>query len=552
MLQKPGIGIAARLIIIVTMLLCVAIGLFGLINSMQSRRIIEEYALQQVRTNSMRHLRESGSAQLRLLLKSVRMALVQSDYATLQALVHEMGTRDPRVTAVAVLNVDGMVMAHSDTRLVGIVPGGVLKRGLTAKKLAVFPDVAIGKKRSIAFAAPVTYKFAVEEVEENVEDEVGPRRPSAGSGTASHRLGTVFLALSLQPLLEQLKRTEEVAGQEVHNTLRKTLIVGLVILLVAAVLTVIQAYRMTRPIQALARQADRMAGGDLEARVAIKTRDEIGMLGQRFNYMAQRIQNLMRDTKQKAEMEKELEVARAVQATLVPAERVSQVGPLTLAGYFKPATECGGDWWNYFKLSDDHVMVIVGDVTGHGVGSAMITAAARGAASTLISGTRGKIKLKTLLHLMNGAIISTARGDFAMTCFASVYDQRRNTLTYSNAGHNPPYLFGSSSREITPLMQLSDRLGDFETARFEVEEVPVAPGDVLFWYTDGLVECTDPLGEPFGDLRFMQAIRETAHLPPEEAMDRIVEQANEHFGIAEQADDITLVVGKINDQTPGG
>jgi sigma-B regulation protein RsbU (phosphoserine phosphatase) len=541
---KRGIGIAARLFIIVTVLLCVVVGLFGVINSMQSRRIIDEYALRQVKTTSIRHLRDSGSAQLRLLLKSVRMALVQSDYATLQTLVLDLGSQDQRVTTVAVLNAEGKVMAHSNPRLVGSIATGVLKQGLSANKLEVLPDVTINEKRSIAFAAPVTYKIAVvEDVEEDVEEEMGP--PKAGKSASAHRLGTVLMAFSLQPLLDQLKQTDQIAGKEVSNTIRKTLIVGLMTLLLGAILTIIQAYRMTRPIQALARQADRMAGGDLEARVEIKTRDEIGMLGDRFNFMAQRIQNLMQQTKQKVEMEKELEVARAVQATLVPVQRVSRVGPLTLAGYFKPATQCGGDWWNYFKLSDDRVMVIVGDVTGHGVGSAMITAAARGAASTLISGTRGKIELRTLLHLMNGAIISTARGDFAMTCFASVYDRKSNTLTYSNAGHNPPYVYGSTTKEITPLTLVSDRLGDFSDARFEVEQVSIAPEDVVFWYTDGLVECTDPLGEPFGDVRFMQAIRETAHLPPEDAMDLIVDQAAEHYGVAEQADDITLVVGKI-------
>ena len=523
------------------------VGLSGFINSVQLREIIEEYALKQVKSSSIENLRESGAAQLRLLRHSVHVALVQSDYATLQTLVHDLGGEGrAQVTAVAVLDAEGAVLAHTNPDRLRTRATGILHRALAARSLVVFPDAVINGQRSMAFAAPITHQVSTEEPDGATGQ--GSGEPDSGLPTtagSSRRLGTLFLALSLQPLMDRLARTERVAGQEVRATLRSTLLVGLLSLLVGAVLTVIQAYRMTRPIQALARQADRMAGGDLAARVQVATRDEIGMLGDRFNYMAGRIADLMRQNMKQVEMAKELEVARAVQATLVPAERVSRVGPLTLAGHFQPATQCGGDWWNFFPLEDNRVLVIIGDVTGHGVGSAMITAAARGAASTLVSGARGRIELPSVLGLMNGAVLSAARGDFAMTCFASIIDQRSGTLTYANAGHNPPFLLGSSDGQITPLTQVSDRLGDNPDSRFAVEQVEISSQDTVFWYTDGLEEGTDPEGVPFGDARLVRAIRDGAGLEPEEAMDRIVQLASRHFGDAEQADDITLVVGQI-------
>lgn len=530
-MSKRGIGIAGRLIIISTVLLGLVVGLFGVINSLESRRIIDEYARRQLR-ESIVHLREAGATEMRLLVKAVRVALVQSDFATLQTVVSELGGQGGRVTTAVVIDNAGRVLAHVDRRRVGTAIAGLPASALTVRKLSVFPDIDVGGTRSIVFAAPVTYAA-----------DDGEAVRASDSGT---RLATLVLGLSLKRLQEQAVRNEEIKRAEVRKSIRNALLVGLLSLLLGAGLTVVQALRMTRPILALARQAERMAGGELTARVAVNSSDEIGMLGSRFNYMAERIVELLKDEQEKTAMAKELEVARAVQATLVPASEVSTVSSLTIAGYFKPATQCGGDWWSYFPLPDDRVMVIIGDVTGHGVGSAMITAAARGAATTLISSTGGHLSLDALLQLLNGTILSTARGEFAMTCFASIFDHAAGVLLYSNAGHNPPYLYRAGSGQLSALPLPSDRLGDFPDSEFEVREVKVAAEDVLFWYTDGLVEGTDPRGEPFGDQRFQEAIRRHARLAPEDAVDQIVGTARQHFGEAEQDDDITLVVGRID------
>lgn len=522
-MTRPGMGIAAKLIIISTVLLGLVVGLFGLINSMQTRRIIDEYSARQVQeiTESLKH---AGATELRLLSKAVRVALVQSDYATMQTVVRDLGTQDRRITMVAVADNRGMTLAHSDRQRVGSSATGPIRKAMHAQELQITPSLKVGEQECMGFAAPLEFE--------------------------GERLGTVFLALSLKALRTAMLRTQEVKQREVRTSLSGTLLIGLLSLLVGAALTVVQGLRMSRPVQALARQAERMAQGDLEARVEINSRDEIGMLGTRFNHMAEQILELMHETKEKATMEKELEVAKAVQATLVPASRVARLGGVTLAGYFKPATQCGGDWWSYFELAGGKVMVIIGDVTGHGVGSAMITAAAKGATSTLISASGGRIELRPLLRALNDAILSTARGEFAMTCFASIYDPQTQQLAFSNAGHNPPYV-RMADGEIAVLAMPGDRLGDRADSDFEVQQYQVKPMDMLFWYTDGIVEGEDSSGEPFGERRFQDAIREHGNLPPDEAMKQIISRADSFYGGSEQRDDITLVVGRIAPPTPG-
>jgi sigma-B regulation protein RsbU (phosphoserine phosphatase) len=143
----------------------------------------------------------------------------------------------------------------------------------------------------------------------------------------------------------------------------------------------------------------------------------------------------------KPRWKKELEVASAIQATLVPDSSLVEVEGISFAGYFEPATQCGGDWWSYYEMPDEKLLVIIGDVTGHGVASAMITAAAKGSATTMMDVTAGDLTLPALLKSLNAAIHDAAKGRFVMTCFASIYDPKTRQLTYANAGHNFPYIY---------------------------------------------------------------------------------------------------------------
>ncbi len=518
-MAKRGISISIKLISISTLLIIIIIGTFSIVNSMQTRRIIDT-SLQKLRDKISDALVRAGTAQLELLAETTRIAMVQSDYTTLQTIVKNIGEHDERVSAVAVMERSGTVLAHSDSSLAGSQPKGALEKNLEVKELKVEQGVMVGGKKSITFAMPVFMK--------------------------SVRLCTVFLAYSLQPLEAELAKAEDYKRKEAASSVKSTLLVGILIVLFGLVLTIIQGVSMSRPIRALARQADQMASGDLLARVNIKSRDEIGFLGERFNYMAEQMLVLMKETVAKASMEKELEVASAIQSTLVPEANVVDLQRIQLAGFFKPATQCGGDWWNFYNLNDNRVLVLVGDVTGHGVGSAMITASAQGAVSSMMAATNGQIELKPLLEIMNAAIHATAKSRFVMTCFAYIFDPNTMSITYANAGHTFPYYFDTEKNKLVSIVVRGNRLGDLAGSEYETRQLTVKPQDSLVVYTDGIVECEDIRGEEYGERRFRKQISLAAHLKPDQTIEQIVAKAYDFYGDVPQKDDITLVVSKFS------
>jgi serine phosphatase RsbU (regulator of sigma subunit) len=324
--------------------------------------------------------------------------------------------------------------------------------------------------------------------------------------------------------------------------------VGALFALIGTVLAILQGLSISRPIKQLAWRADQIARGDLGARVEITSSDEIGLLGANFNFMADQISILLEQTAEKARIEQELEVAKTIQDTLVPTSDPVDHGVLKFAGYYQPAAQTGGDWWTWSDLVDGKVLLVVGDVTGHGVPSAMITAAAKAACDVARYVYRDDVTVSGLLEIMNHAIFESAQRRFVMTCFASIVDPARRTITYANAGHNFPYLFraGDGRGEFGSLMIRGNRLGDDRDSRYEAKTTELVPGDVLIWYTDGIVECENQAGEEYGEKRFRASVRRAAALDAGEMRDAIVGEATAYFGDTQRKDDITMIVGRIH------
>ncbi len=361
------------------------------------------------------------------------------------------------------------------------------------------------------------------------------------------RLGYVVLGYDLAPIQTF---TEEASEQKAAASTRAALYtgaVGALFALIGTVLAIFQGLSISRPIKQLAWKADQIARGDLEARVEITSNDEIGTLGENFNFMADQINILLLQTAEKARIEQELEVARTIQETLVPTADPVDKGTLKFAGYYQPAAQTGGDWWTWSDLVGDKVLVVIGDVTGHGVPSAMITAAAKAACDVARHVHNDDVTVTRLLEIMNHAIFESAQRRFVMTCFASIIDTKLRTITYANAGHNFPYLFrqNEGKGEFGSLMIRGNRLGDDRASKYEAKTTELAGGDVLIWYTDGIVECESETGEEYGEKRFRASVRKSASLDAGEMRDAIVADATSFFGQAQRKDDITMIVGRI-------
>jgi serine phosphatase RsbU (regulator of sigma subunit) len=365
---------------------------------------------------------------------------------------------------------------------------------------------------------------------------VAAERPDA-------RQGYVVLGYDLAPIDTFAMLAEERKAAASKEAVLYTGAVGVLFILIGTLLAIFQGLSISRPIKQLAKRADQISRGDLAARVEVKSGDEIGVLGENFNYMADQIVVLLQQTAEKARIEQELEVARTIQETLVPPPDLVDKGTLRFSGYFQPASQTGGDWWTWHDLTGGKVLLVIGDVTGHGVPSAMITAAAKAACDVARAVHNDDVTVSKLLEIMNYAIFESAKRKFVMTCFASIIDTRRRTITYANAGHNFPYLLRGN--EFATMMIRGNRLGDVRESQYEAKTIELSPGDVLIWYTDGIVECESRSGEEWGEKRFRAAVKRAANLDSAQMRDSIVAEALDFYAEVPRKDDITMVVGRI-------
>jgi phosphoserine phosphatase RsbU/P len=269
------------------------------------------------------------------------------------------------------------------------------------------------------------------------------------------------------------------------------------------------------------------------------TSSDVSLIRTNLVRLADQLVVLLADTAERAALRKELEVARAVQQLLVPADNEIERGRLAIVGHFQPAAECGGDWWTVSDLAAGKVVTVVGDVTGHGVAAAIITGAAKAAYELAIEVTHGALDAAQLLALMNAALFRTARRQIMMTCNVTIIDPVTGALTLANAGHPNPILIRQGI--IHPLMAEGAPLGAAADTAYQQVQLAIEPGDVLVCFTDGIIECENAGGEQFSERRLRAICQRAAPGGAHKVRDAVLDALTAFRGDAPQGDDLTLV-----------
>ena len=262
-----------------------------------------------------------------------------------------------------------------------------------------------------------------------------------------------------------------------------------------------------------------------------------------FLYLGDQLVQLLHEMSEKASLKEQLEVARVVQQMLVPAKDVIVRPFVRLAGYFHPASECGGDWWTAHDLPDEKVLTVIGDVTGHGIASAIITGAAKAACDLARTFTSGRITPGALLEMMNCCIYEAGKQKLMMTCTASIFDPATRSLTIANAGHHFPYLVRRGA--LRQLISHGSPLGAASTSEYPAATVQLEAGDAILWFTDGVTECENAEREQFTERRLRALFQSAADAGPERVRAAIVEAIGAFSRGQPQADDITFVVASV-------
>lgn len=252
----------------------------------------------------------------------------------------------------------------------------------------------------------------------------------------------------------------------------------------------------------------------------------------------------------RVEINKEVELAAAVQAAFVPGNEVMRVGAVEVCGAYVPASQCGGDWWSAHKLPGGATLILIGDVTGHGVAAAMITAAARGCYDVVQRLAGDKLDLVRLLELLDSSVRRAGANRFHMTCFATILDPATKTATFANAGHVVPYLCRtkeSGKIDLQALVARGNPLGAGPSPSYRSHTRAIEEGDLLVWYTDGLVESPNPEGQQYGDRRMQKLLRgiDLAKEGARDVRDQLTTSVSAFQDGTPPPDDITLVVAKV-------
>lgn len=257
------------------------------------------------------------------------------------------------------------------------------------------------------------------------------------------------------------------------------------------------------------------------------------------NLAAIKIENVrlfLRDQKMK-ELEREMATAAKIQQRLLPSSVPGFAG-YELAGRNLPCLAVGGDYFDLQLRDEGRLMVAIGDVSGKGLGAALLMALVQGAVRANIVGASN---VPDLVSRLNHVVLTNSGDEQFMTLFCCEIDGASGSLRYVNAGHNPPLLFRRNG-QVERLFSRGMALGILPDRRYEQAEVALEHGDLLALYSDGITESQDPSSAEFGEDRLLECLRELHEQPVGTILERVLDSALGFAGTAPQFDDMTLVL----------
>jgi sigma-B regulation protein RsbU (phosphoserine phosphatase) len=345
-----------------------------------------------------------------------------------------------------------------------------------------------------------------------------------------------------------LSRTET-ATDQISTTMRTMFLVFAVVLAVLVVFvlvtTGILSGRLTGPIHQLIREVGIISGGDLTHQVEVRTGDEMESLGTAFNRMTASLRDYMSNlaavTADRERIAAELGVATTIQASMLPCifppfpDRVE----FDIFASMHPAKEVGGDFYDFFLTDDNHLWLIIADVSGKGVPAALFMVIAK----TLLKNHAGFMESPAgVLTVVNDQLCQSNQAGMFVTVFIGRLNISTGRFTFANAGHNFPLLHRRGGRFDWLKTKPGFVLAGMEGMRYKDYEETLAPGDRIFLYTDGVTEALNRARELYSDPRLLKTLNTPGAERNIKELIGYIKADIDRFSDGEpQADDITML-----------
>jgi sigma-B regulation protein RsbU (phosphoserine phosphatase) len=324
----------------------------------------------------------------------------------------------------------------------------------------------------------------------------------------------------------------------------------LLILVIAGIATSI-----TRPLSRLAATASEIAKGNLDTPVPTSgSGDEVGMLSNSFEQMRRALKDYIADltatTKAKERLESELKIARNIQMSFLPKRfpPFPEIDAFELHAALLPAWEVGGDLYDFFLVSENKLLFLVGDVSGKGVPAALFMAVTK----TLVKGiAEQESDPADILAKVNRELCVDNESMLFVTMFLAILDFTTGEMAFSNAGHNPPARIAPNGDVTWLALPRGVFLGIMEEAVYKTDRITLAPGEKIMAFTDGVTEAVNTILELYGAKRLLATLTAAAELSPEALDAAVMESVRVYAGEEDQADDITVLTMLYRGQSTG-
>ena len=391
--------------------------------------------------------------------------------------------------------------------------------------------------------------------------EVGILVDSDGDGEPAEYSADWIVAQSVDAesgLVLGIARPIALSIREIRRTAFNNFAYGLVLIVLAMIGILWLSTRMTTNLSLLTKGAEKLANGDLDVQVPLKSGDEFGQLATTFNRMAGQIREhqvrLVDEERRRKEQEmqqrllevenerrgRELEEARQLQLSLLPAE-VPELSDLEIAAFMRTAAEVGGDYYDFFRAEGGGLTAVIGDAAGHGLRAGTMVSVVKG----LLTASATEAGLSKLLHDATRALKQMNLGRMNMALTLVRYQDRR--ISISAAGMPPALISRSRTGRVEEVVLPGTPLGGFANATYQEWDSTLEAGDTVLLMTDGFPELLNDSGEPLGYERVRSIFEASVSDRPGAMIKNLARQAEKWSGDRSPADDITFLVLQVKE-----
>ena len=344
---------------------------------------------------------------------------------------------------------------------------------------------------------------------------------------------------------------------EVLNYSIKLMIIAMIIAFILIIVLVSFAGRkiadkFTKPLLTLSDGVREIANGNFDKKLDIQTGNEIEHLATSFNAMTDELKkymaNLTKVTADKERIATELNVATNIQISMLPHNFDFNRDDFEIYATMNAAKEVGGDFYDFYLLDDNHLVITMADVSGKGVPAALFMSRSKTILKNFATMMTNPDDFAAVMSLANNQLCQDNDEMMFVTVFMGMLDLQSGKFVYVNGGHNPPMVYHKSTDKFE-YMQVKENivLGLMDDMDFEQQEIQLESGDILYLYTDGVTEAMDIDNNQYGEERLSKClnnVNKNADLP--NILQHVRDDLSKHVGEADQSDDITMLAVKFN------